>query len=112
MRLSLTHEQKNLLSSIADETGLTEVQKYYRSKDLVVFEQTAVKHSCYILVRRTNQESIKYIGKPGFVSKPVDCKPKTAARDISIMSDRSKKSHCCGLDVKPQMVGKNAIDGD
>jgi hypothetical protein len=36
------------------------------------------------MVRRTNPESIKYVGYPGFVAKPLACKPKTAKTDAEV----------------------------
>ena len=49
-----------------------------RSQDRMVFAACAVALRYWILVRRTNPESLKYIGMKGFVPKPIDCKPKTA----------------------------------
>ena|ERR1700722_4769817 len=49
-----------------------------RPQDKVVFAAAAVHLRVYILVRGTNQASLKYIGDPLFIPKPIDCKAKTA----------------------------------
>jgi hypothetical protein len=49
-----------------------------RSQDKLVFAACAVAHRYWILVRRTNPKSLAWIGLPGFIPKPIDCKPKTA----------------------------------
>ena len=52
-----------------------------RPQDQRVFAQAAQKFCLWILVRRTNPASLKYIGKPGYTPKPIDCKAKTADSD-------------------------------
>src|SRR5687767_12909862 len=49
-----------------------------RPQDKRIFEQAAKDLKLWILVRRTNPESLQYIGKSGYTPKPLDCKPKTA----------------------------------
>lgn len=49
-----------------------------RKPDKLVFAACAIDKGLWILVRRTNPASLDYIGRPGFVPKPIDCKPKTA----------------------------------
>jgi hypothetical protein len=49
-----------------------------RTQDRMVFAACGIAMRYWILVRRTNPESLKYIGRKGFVPKPIDCKPKTA----------------------------------
>lgn len=51
-------------------------------------------HGLWILVRRTNPASLKYIGRPGYSPKPLDCKPKTADQDVA-------GSQLAGLVVDP-----------
>lgn len=53
-----------------------------RPSDKRVFAQVAHDLGLWILVRRTNPASLKYIGRPGYVPKPIDCKAKTADRDV------------------------------
>ena len=64
-----------------------------RTQDKMVFAACAVAMRYWILVRRTNPESLKYIGVDGFVPKPIDCKPKTA-----------DKGKFAGLVVSPDIV--------
>jgi hypothetical protein len=47
-----------------------------------VFLDAASHFQVWILVRRTNPSSFEYIGKPGFVPKPINCKAKTADKDL------------------------------
>lgn len=56
-------------------TGITE---RIRQCDDEIFAQVAKDEQVWILVRATNVHSLRYIGKTGFLPKPVDCKPKTA----------------------------------
>lgn len=49
-----------------------------RQQDEIAFAQAAKTLGLWILVRRTNPASLKYIGVPGYVPKPIDCKAKTA----------------------------------
>jgi hypothetical protein len=66
-----------------------------RPQDQAVFSRAAVKFNCWILVRQTNAESLKYVGVPGHVPKPIECKVKTA----------SNKGHpLVGLVVDPTLV--------
>lgn len=53
-----------------------------RPSDKQVFLAAAAKFQVWILVRRTNRDSLKYIGQPGYTPKPIDCKAKTADVDI------------------------------
>ncbi len=49
-----------------------------REKDKVIFQAAATKFNYWILVRRTNVESLKYFGVAGYTPKPFECKAKTA----------------------------------
>lgn len=51
-----------------------------RTEDLEVFRAAAVEFKCWLLVRDTNESSLKYVGQAGYVPKPIDCKAKTANR--------------------------------
>src|SRR5882724_9163351 len=53
-----------------------------RANDKQIFLDAARRFQVWILVRRTNRASLEYIGKPGFVPKPIDCKAKTADENI------------------------------
>ncbi len=52
-----------------------------RGKDLAVFCRIAQKYQVYILVRQTNEASLRYIGQAGFYPKPAAIKAKTADID-------------------------------
>ena len=56
-------------------SGITEG---IRAEDQTVFAQVAEQMKVWILVRGTNKASLKFIGKPGYSPKPVECKAKTA----------------------------------
>lgn len=56
------------------------VYRYMPSKHVVAFQLAAAKFKVWILVRRGNPESLQWIGKDGYVPKPLDCKAKTADR--------------------------------
>ena len=58
------------------------IAKRMRPNDARAFLDAAKHLQVYILVRRTNEASIKYIGKPGFMPKRIDSKAKTASRDF------------------------------
>lgn len=53
-----------------------------RQQDWMVFSKAARMFKKWILVRWTNEESLKYIGRKSirfsYAPKPIDCKPKTA----------------------------------
>jgi hypothetical protein len=49
------------------------------------------------------------MGLKGYTAKPIDCKPKTAKREVAI---GSYLSDCAGLVVDPNRVGATAFDGD
>ena len=53
-----------------------------RKTDKQVFLNAARQFQVWILVRRTNPASLEYIGKPGFVPKPIHCKAKTADENL------------------------------
>ncbi len=60
---------------------MTPLDKHMRAKDIAVFKRVARQLGVYILVRRTNPESIRFIGVHGYSPKQLDCKFKTADRD-------------------------------
>ena len=55
-----------------------------RQEDEKAFQKIAVGERLWILVRDTNPASLKYIGRPGYVPKPIDCKAKTAKSDVGV----------------------------
>src|SRR5687767_3759192 len=71
-----------------------------RPQDKKVFQEAAGKLQLWILVRRTNPESLKYIGVAGYTPKPLDCKPKTADVDCGGFT-------LAGLVVDPTLHGQS-----
>lgn len=67
-----------------------------RPQDKNIFLAAAKALNLWILVRRTNVESLKYIGKAGYVPKRIDCKAKTADYNIG-------KFELAGLVVDPDI---------
>jgi hypothetical protein len=55
--------------------------KYIAAEHVQAFKSAAKRWAVWILVRSSNPESHKYIGKPGYVPKRLDCKAKTAQID-------------------------------
>jgi hypothetical protein len=53
-----------------------------RTADKQIFLDASRHFQVWILVRRTNRASLEYVGKPGFVPKPINCKAKTADNDL------------------------------
>lgn len=53
-----------------------------RPVDKPIFAAAARQFDVWILVRRTNPASLKYVGLPNFMPKRIDCKAKTADRDV------------------------------
>jgi len=53
-----------------------------RPIDKRVFLQAAQELKLWILVRRTNSESLQYIGRGGYMPKPIDCKAKSADYNV------------------------------
>lgn len=66
------------------ETVPPDIFEVMREKDVEAFSYTAWWWNCYILVRRSNPQSIKYIGMPGYIPKGPDTKAKTAHLDVGI----------------------------
>jgi hypothetical protein len=66
-----------------------------RQQDIPHFLAAAREFHAWILVRRTNEASLQYIGKPGFTPKPIDCKAKTADFGLN-----------AGLVVQPSANGR------
>lgn len=52
-----------------------------RPQDRLVFRECAAHLKLWILVRRTNPDSLAYVGLPNYTPKPLDCKAKTADKD-------------------------------
>ncbi|MCC6343817.1 MAG: hypothetical protein IT166_16560 [Bryobacterales bacterium] len=53
-----------------------------RPSDKRIFLDAAAHFQVWILVRRTNPASLRYVGQAGYTPKRIDCKAKTADIDI------------------------------
>ena len=80
-----------------------------RRQDVAVFLAAADMFNHVILVRATNADSLPYLGQKGYGPKPLDCKPKTADRDVFAAGHQVR---CAGLVVDPTMVGPQAFATD
>jgi hypothetical protein len=82
----------------------TPIQMHFAPGHAELFGRAAREFNVSILVRRTNQQSIQYIGKPGYVPKPLTCKAKTAKKNIYL---GGRLIRCAGLVVDPRINGFN-----
>ena len=100
------------LRSVTTEVPIKELQEYIYYDHIPVLRDASQRLGLFVMVRRTNPESIKYVGYPGFVAKPLACKPKTAKTNaqVTLKSGKTIQSTCAGLVVNPKMVGKSAFD--
>lgn len=88
---------------ISDDVGT-----YMRASDIAVFKSVARRFNIFIAVRRTNPESLKYVGEAGYEPKQLNCKFKTADRDADIEGQRRRLA---GLVVNPRISGMEAAFG-
>jgi hypothetical protein len=63
---------------MTDELQVRGITTGMRGKDLRSFMQVARQFNVILLIRHTNEDSLKYVGKPGFYPKPAAVKAKTA----------------------------------
>lgn len=82
------------------------IEQHMRPKDIQAFRETAKLYKVYILVRRTNRASVRYMGAAGYVPKRIDCKAKTADLDILVPGIGPKE--VAGLVVDPTLDGFGA----
>src|SRR5581483_4020313 len=61
----------------------TAVFTYMPAKHIEGFKRAAAKFKVWILLRRGNPQSLKWIGVPGYAPKMLDCKAKTAEFDVN-----------------------------
>ena len=55
---------------------------YVRPNHVPLFAAGAKQFQVYVLIRKTNQASLEYMGRPGYTGKRLDCKWKTANHDV------------------------------
>jgi hypothetical protein len=75
----------------------TEVFKYMPPKHVEGFQRTAGHFKVWILVRRGNPKSLKWIGQFGYIPKMLDCKAKTADQEVP-------GRECAGLVASPELL--------
>lgn len=68
--------------------------KYMAPEHEVAFKEAAKRYKVWILLRAANADSRRYIGLKGYVPKRLDCKAKTAKKDLG-------KYKLAGLVVDP-----------
>ncbi|MCF0060652.1 hypothetical protein MUK70_15530 [Dyadobacter chenwenxiniae] len=72
-----------------------------RIQDAIIFKNAAVEINAWILLKRTNHHSLRYIGKSGFSPKPIQCKFKTADYGVWI---NNKFHNVAGLVASPDLL--------
>lgn len=75
----------------------TAVFDYMPVKHVEAFQRAAGYFKVWILVRRGNSKSLKWIGKFGYIPKLLDCKAKTADQDVP-------GRECAGLVASPKLL--------
>lgn len=70
---------------------------YMPPKHVEAFQRAAAHFKVWILVRRGNPASLQWIGKPGYIPKPFDCKAKTGEKNLGHVQ-------CAGLVVSPKLL--------
>jgi hypothetical protein len=75
----------------------TEVFKYMPNKHVEAFQRAAGYFKVWILVRRGNEKSRKWIGQFGYIPKLLDCKAKTTDREVP-------GRECAGLVASPELL--------
>lgn len=106
-------EQLHRLRQYTAPVSREELERYVHYEHIAALLGASHRLGVFVLLRRTNPESIKFVGYPGFVPKPLACKPKTAQTDAVIYADgRRYQSMCAGLVVDPRRVGADAFAGN
>ena len=75
----------------------TSVYRYMPAQHVEAFKRAAARFKAWIMVRRGNPTSLRWIGKPGYIPKPLDCKAKTADQDVN-------GKECAGLVASPKLL--------
>lgn len=65
------------------ETPNTAVNTYMPFRHVQAFQKAAGRFQVWILVRRGNCKSLRWIGQSGYIPKMLDCKAKTAESDVN-----------------------------
>ena len=83
--------------------SLQDVRRYMRPEDVRAFVDAAKFYRVFILLRRSNEASLAYIGKVNYTPKRLDCKAKTADMDVTVPNLGRKQT--AGLVVNPTLPG-------
>ena len=92
---------------MTDELPVRGITTGMRGKDLRSFMMIARRYNVIILVRHTNEDSLEYVGMPGFYPKPAAVKAKTADKNppavtISVGGKKITRNYkVAGLVVHP-----------
>jgi hypothetical protein len=106
------NELENLYASLTSNND-DDIHDCMRKQDVRIFQRYSIDRGVFVLVRRTNIFSVPYIGKSGFVPKPLECKPKTAKSNVDFVKNGVRiQSECRGLVVNPRILGHHAFNGD
>jgi hypothetical protein len=84
---------------------------YMRPNDVKAFLEGAANFHVWILLRASNPEAKQYIGVPGYRPKRLDCKAKTAKRNVNLPGGLGEKK-TAGLVVNPTIPGMAAAFDD
>lgn len=79
-----------------------------KAAHVAVFEYVAAQLNVALLLRATNTASLPYMEVGGYTAKPIDCKAKTADRDVVA---GLQPVECAGLVADPSVVGGQAYKG-
>ena len=84
---------------------------YMRPTDVTVFRDAAKRYGVWIVVRASNPAGKQYIGVHGYTPKRIDCKAKTADKDVTLPGVVGRKK-TAGLVVNPEIEGMLAAFED
>jgi hypothetical protein len=87
------------------------VNDYMRPIDVEVFREAARRFKVWIVLRASNPAGKQYIRARGFVPKRIDCKAKTADKDVTLPGGLGNKK-TAGLVVNPEIPGMLAAFDD
>ncbi len=85
-------------------------EKYVNPAHIDAICQVARAKGVFILIRASNPDSVKYMGERGYVAKPLNCKAKTAKKDLPMPHRPGQMYRLAGLVVSPE-IHPDAFDG-
>jgi hypothetical protein len=93
----MLRQESRVMATNAPPPPNQAVYSYMPLRHVEAFKRAAGYFKVWILVRRGNRESLRWIGKDGYIPKLLDCKAKTADRDFT-------GKECAGLVVSPILM--------